>query len=62
MDDNQFMKLFKGIEDVKSRLDSIEESMATKDEPYSRLDDIAAQIDSSDTEQYFVQMLQYTVV
>lgn len=47
------MKLFKSIQAVDSKLDSIEEklaTMATKDELYQKFDDMAARLDINDTE------------
>ena len=53
MNDDQFTQLFKGIQDLSTKVDNAIENMATKDdinEIYNRLDDIAARLDEDDTE------------
>ncbi len=53
MSDDQFMKLFKAIEDVKSDVRDVKESMATKSDVgdiQNQLDGIAARLDDDDTE------------
>ncbi len=48
--DEQFLKLFKAIEGVRSDVSDIKENMVTKDEMYTRLDGIAQRLDIDDSE------------
>jgi hypothetical protein len=53
MDDDQFLKLFRAIEAVKSDVLEVKQAMAemaTKDELYRRFDDITAHFDTDTTE------------
>jgi hypothetical protein len=53
MSDDQFMKLFKNIEDMKAQLAHVATNFATKDDingVYDRLDGIAARLDDDDIE------------
>jgi hypothetical protein len=53
MSDDQFMKLFKNLEDMKAQLAHVATNFATKDDINGvddRLDGIAARLDDDDTE------------